>query len=99
MGILSIIGIAFIWMLIETDFMRVRLPYGSSNKRALAEIVHANLSITDNEPEIPDVKLLNAGIPILQINTVKINYKPAVFIQSEIPTLDGELNISCKLEG
>ncbi len=88
--------IAIFWLLIETDWLRIRLPYGSTNKSVLNEMVHADLSITDTEEPVSP-----APQPLTDhyISKDTTPYTPSVFVQSEIPTLDGELNISCKLEG
>ncbi len=93
------IALAFTWLLLETQYLTIRLPYG----KASPEIDDA-LTLRINAKSMLDYDLSIAGLPkplpieskppTLLLDTY--HNKPSEFTQLDIPDTTGTLNINCK---
>lgn len=79
-AMLIIIGLAFAWLLYETDFMRIRLESTEFQK---------SKAMTAKSEGIDSC--LNSTVP-----TDTEPYKPSVFTPLDMPETTGNLNILCK---
>jgi len=77
-----LIGIAFTWLLKETDYLRIRLESTEYQKAVIAQgkVNHDVNHDTETETE----------------NTTP--YKPSEFVPADMPEFTGKLNIVCQIE-
>ncbi len=97
---------AFFWLGIETDWLRVRLPYGTPKVDISADVTTSTAK--NDALESTETPLKSSGngiIPTLLLSSGKItptllldtvHDKPSVFIPLDMPNFTGELIIHCK---
>lgn len=80
---LLIITLAFIWLLYETDYLRIHLPYGTMT-------ADYNGMETETDNIVPD--------DTEDTDTDYVPYNPGYFNSMPLPELSGEINILCQIE-
>jgi hypothetical protein len=77
-------------MLIETDFMRVRLPYGKA-----LQSNSTGIEVVSHSLPLPVLSLATKPQPLLLAMPI-IHFKPSVFEPMDMPEFTGKINIVCK---